>query len=146
MLLVLLFVILPIAELYVIVRVGSEIGVLNTIGVILAVAVIGSWLVKREGWRVWKRFNQTLAAGQVPTREVVDGVLILGAGALLLTPGFVTDVLGILLLFPPTRSMFRSYLLRRSGAGRITFVGRTDRWARSGDVVDTDATETRGEL
>lgn len=146
MLLVLLFVLLPIAELYVIIRVGSEIGVLNTIGVILAVALVGSWLVKREGWRVWRRFNQTLATGQVPTREVVDGVLILGAGALLVTPGFVTDVFGLLLLFPPTRAVFRSYLLRRTGAGRITFVSRVDRRARPGDVVDTDATEPRGEL
>lgn len=146
MLLLLAFVVLPIAELYVIIRVGGEIGVLNTIGVVLGVAVIGSWLVKREGWRVWRRFNEALAAGQVPAREVVDGVLVLAAGALLVTPGFLTDVLGILLLFPPSRAAVRAYVLRRTRAGRSVIRGGSFGVRRTGDVVDTDATETRGEL
>lgn len=87
MILLLLFVVVPIAELYTIIRVGASIGFLNTLALIIAVGFVGSWLVKREGMRTWVRFNQTLASGQIPAKEMVDGVLILGAGALLLTPG-----------------------------------------------------------
>jgi len=94
--LLLLFVVVPIAELYTIIRVGASIGFLNTLALIIAVGFVGSWLVKREGMRTWVRFNQTLASGQIPAKEMVDGVLILGAGALLLTPGFLSDVFGIL--------------------------------------------------
>jgi len=149
-LLLLLFVIVPIAELYTIIMVGLSIGFLNTLGIIVAVAMIGSWLVKREGLRVWTKFNEVIAQGQVPTREIVDGVLILGAGALLLTPGFLTDVFGILMLFPPTRAIFRSYLLRRAkrgGAFVVRGFGRSASTRFGGhDVVDTDATEPKGEL
>ncbi len=151
MILLLLFVIVPIAELYTIIKVGGAIGFLNTLGIIIAVAVIGSWLVKREGLRVWTKFNEAIAHGRVPTREIVDGVLILGAGALLLTPGFLTDVFGVLMLFPPTRLMFRSYLLRRAKRGTSFVVrgfggGTTSTRFGVHDVVDTDATEPKGEL
>lgn len=139
----LLFVLVPIVELYTIIKMSGYIGFLNTLGVMFLVAVIGSWLVKREGLRVWRRFQESVAAGQIPTRDMVDGVLILGAGALLLTPGFFSDVFGLLMLFPPTRSMFRSVLLRRSQRN-IVVVRRT--FTRRGDVIDTDATDVRGDL
>lgn len=150
MILLLLFVVVPIAELYVIIRVGASIGFLNTLAVIIAVGFIGSWLVKREGMRTWVRFNQTLASGQVPAKEMVDGVLILGAGALLLTPGFLSDVFGILMLFPPTRAALRAYVLKRVKAGnfvvRTTFMGGASNTGRQGPIVDTDATEPKGEI
>jgi UPF0716 protein FxsA len=144
-----LFVLAPIAELYTIIRVGETIGFFATVGLILAVAAVGSWLVKREGLRVWARFNESIAEGRVPTREIVDGVLILAAGALLVTPGFLSDVLGVLLLFPPTRIVFRSYLMRRGASGRRIVVrgfGSSGRTRAPSNVVDTDATEPRGEL
>lgn len=148
MILFVLFIVVPIAELYTIIRMSGAIGFLNTLGLMFLVAVLGSWLVRREGFRVWNRFNDAVATGQIPAREIVDGVLILGAGALLLTPGFLSDVLGLLMLFPPTRIMFRSYLLRRSKRGTLLFrtwhVPRRD--VRGGPVIDTDATDVRGTL
>ncbi len=110
--LVLVFLGLPLAELYVLLQVASGIGVLETIGVLVAVSVVGGWLVRREGVGVLRRIQRSLAAGDLPQRDVVDGGLILLAGALLVTPGFITDVLGILLLLPPTRAMFRAVALR----------------------------------
>lgn len=139
MILLLLFVVIPIVELWVIIRVGSAIGFLNTLAIIIVVAVLGSWLVKREGLRVWRRFTESVSRGRVPTRELVDGVLILGAGALLLTPGFVTDVVGVLMLFPPTRAVIRS-LVMRSVKKRTIVVRRGEGW------IDADSTEPRGEL
>jgi UPF0716 protein FxsA len=148
--LLLLFVVVPIAELYTIIRVGASIGFFNTLAVIIAVGFIGSWLVKREGMRTWVRFNQTLASGQIPAKEMVDGVLILGAGALLLTPGFLSDVFGILMLFPPTRAVLRGYVMKRVKAGnfvvRTNFMGGTSAPGRQGPIVDTDATEPKGEI
>ena len=114
-LLAVLFIVLPIVELAVIVQVGQALGVFNTIGVLLLVSFVGAWLVKREGMAVWGRFQQQVQMGMVPSREIADGVLILLAGALLLTPGFVTDVFGILLLLPPVRATIRSAALYRAG-------------------------------
>lgn len=142
-LLVVLFVVLPVVELYTIIRMSGAIGFLNTLGVMILVAVIGSWLVRREGFRVWNRFNNAVAAGQIPAKEIIDGVLILGAGALLLTPGFLSDIFGLLMLFPPTRVVFRSYLLRRSRRGTVFFRN----WPRAGSsFIDTDATDVQGDL
>jgi UPF0716 protein FxsA len=148
--LLVLFVVVPIAELYVIIRVGASIGFLNTLAVIIAVGFIGSWLVKREGMRTWARFNQTVASGQIPAKEMIDGVLILGAGALLLTPGFLSDVLGIVMLFPPTRAVLRAYVSKRVQAGnfvvRTVRPGDVRRPGANGPIVDTDATEPKGEI
>lgn len=117
-LLLVAFLVLPIVELVVILQVGQSLGVIPTIALLIAVSVGGAWLVKREGMGVWRRFQQQVHAGVVPGKELADGVLILFAGALLLTPGFVTDLLGILLLLPPTRAAIRGVALRRF-AGRI---------------------------
>jgi UPF0716 protein FxsA len=113
LLLVLLFVVVPIAELYVIIQVGQEIGALPTIAILVADSVLGSVLLRSQGRGVWRRFNEGIAAGRPPAREVLDGVLVIFGGALLLTPGFLTDVLGILLLLPPTRAVVRRLLVRR---------------------------------
>lgn len=103
----LLFLVVPFLELFVLLQVGEAIGVLDTIALLVLVSLVGAWLVKREGLGVLRRAQQRAAAGAVPGRELVDGVLILFAGALLLTPGFVTDVVGILLLLPPVRAALR---------------------------------------
>src|SRR5687768_15389080 len=101
------FVVMPIVELYVIVQVGQQIGVLPTIALLLGVSIAGGWLVKREGVKAWRAFVTATQAHRVPAREVADGALVLFGGALLLTPGFVTDVLGLFLLLPPTRALVR---------------------------------------
>lgn len=121
-LLVLLFIVVPIVELYVIVQVAGGIGVLETIGLLIVVSVVGAWLVRREGMGVLRKVQTQLAAGEMPTKQIVDGGLIMFAGALMLTPGFVTDAVGVLLLIPPTRIAVRTVLMRRF-RGRIQTVG-----------------------
>jgi UPF0716 protein FxsA len=110
--LALLFLVVPFAELYVLIRVGQWIGALPTIALLVLVSVLGAWLVKREGMGVLRRAQARVDAGQVPGRELVDGVLILFAGALLITPGFLSDVVGVLLLLPPVRAALRGRTLR----------------------------------
>jgi UPF0716 protein FxsA len=121
--LTLLFIVVPFVELYVLIQVGQEIGALPTIVTLVVVSVVGAWLVKREGMGVLRRAQARVDAGEVPGVELVDGVLILFAGALLLTPGFLTDVLGILLLLPPVRIALRrrtrAYLQRRATFGVV---------------------------
>src|SRR3954452_23734967 len=100
LLLVLLFIVIPIAELALLIQVGQLIGVWWTIGLLIADAVLGSWLLRAQGRAAWLRFNEALGAGRIPHREVVDGVLVIFGGVLLMTPGFITDVFGLLFLFP----------------------------------------------
>jgi UPF0716 protein FxsA len=121
--LILLFVAVPIAELYVIVWVvGPALGAPLTILLLIADSVLGSYLMRSQGRAVWRRFNLTLSEGRMPHREVVDGVLVIFGGALLITPGFITDVLGFFLLLPPTRALIRRVLVKRLGR-RLTVVG-----------------------
>lgn len=108
-----LFLVVPVVELAVIIQVGHVIGTWNTIALLLLVSLCGAWLVKREGLGVLRRFRQQMDVGHVPGRELADGVLILFAGALLLTPGFVTDMFGLLLLIPPVRSAVRAGAMHR---------------------------------
>jgi UPF0716 protein FxsA len=112
-LLVAVFVVVPLVELYVIVQVGQAIGVLDTIGVMIVVSVVGAWLARHEGFWVLRRIRDQLEVGRVPTDELVDGALVLAAGLLLVTPGFVSDVVGVVALFPPTRAVLRRAALRR---------------------------------
>jgi UPF0716 protein FxsA len=114
--LLLLFIVVPLAELYVIIQVGQAIGVLPTIAILLADSVIGSLLLRAQGRAAWGRFMAAVSEGRVPTNEVLDGVLVVFGGALLITPGFLTDVLGILFLLPPTRSLVRRVALRNVAA------------------------------
>jgi UPF0716 protein FxsA len=110
--LLLLFLVVPFVELYVLIQVGHVIGALPTIGLLIAVSVVGAWLVKREGFAVLARARQRIDAGEVPGKELVDGVLILLAGALLISPGFLSDVVGVLLLLPPVRAVMRGATVR----------------------------------
>ena len=112
-LLVVLFLAVPIAELYVLLQVGHAIGVLNTLALLILVSVVGAWLAKREGLGVLRRMQAAVNAGRVPGTELIDGFLILLAAALMLTPGFLTDVVAILLLLPPVRAAVRQVLRRR---------------------------------
>jgi UPF0716 protein FxsA len=112
LLLLLVFIVVPIAELYVIIQVGQAIGALPTIAILLADSIIGSMLLRAQGMRAWRRFNEAMAAGRLPAREVFDGALVIFGGAFLITPGFLTDVIGLLLLIPPTRAVVRALITR----------------------------------
>jgi UPF0716 protein FxsA len=122
LLLIALFIVVPIAELYVIVQVGQLIGIWPTLILLLADAVLGSMLLKHEGRSAWRRFNEALAARRFPGREVADGALIIVGGTLLLTPGFITDIFGLFFLLPPTRAISRR-ILKRLTIGRFAIVG-----------------------
>jgi UPF0716 protein FxsA len=113
-----LFLAVPIVELFVILQVGQAVGVLDTLALLILISVVGAWLAKREGLGVLRRMQAAVQAGRVPGTELVDGFLILLAGALMLTPGFITDIVAILLLLPPTRAVVRRQL-RRALARRI---------------------------
>jgi UPF0716 protein FxsA len=118
-LLVLLFLVVPLLELYVIIQVGQEIGALNTVALLLLDSLVGAWLMKREGLGVFRRLQAQLEQGAIPGKELVDAFLILFGGALMLTPGFLTDGLGMALLLPPVRVVVRRVLARRFKAMAI---------------------------
>jgi len=124
--LVILFIVVPIAELYLIIQVGEAIGVLPTLALLLADALLGSLLLRHQGRGAWRRFNAALAERRLPGKEVADGLLIVVGGTLLLAPGFLTDIVGLFLLIPPTRAIARS-VLRRFTVGRFTVVGMPGR-------------------
>ncbi len=121
-LLVVLFIVVPIVELFVIIKVGEAIGIWPTLALLLADALLGSLLLRHQGRGAWRRFNAALAERRFPGREVADGLMIAVGGTLLLTPGFVTDIFGLLLLIPPTRAIVRR-LLRSYAAHRFVVVG-----------------------
>lgn len=102
-----LFLLVPIVDLALLVAVGDRVGLWPTLAVVILTALVGSWLAKREGLAAWQRVQGKMVSGGVPGQELIDGLLILVAGTLLLTPGFLTDVVGILGLFPPTRAVIR---------------------------------------
>ncbi|CAN5623308.1 FxsA family protein [soil metagenome] len=149
MLWVVLFLIVgPVVELWFIIQVANVIGGWETLALLLVEGVLGGWLIKRQGRAVISTIDQRLRDHELPTKELADGLLILIAGALMLTPGFLTDIVGFALLFPPTRAMARAALLKRftarMGQG-FTFVsgpgfgGGLGGRRGPGPVVDTTA-------
>jgi UPF0716 protein FxsA len=128
-----------ILEIYVIVQVGQAIGILWTIGLLLVMGLVGVWLGKREGFNLFRRFRQTVAERRVPTTELVDGVLILTGATLMIVPGFISDVVGILLLLPPTRAIPRKWIKGRFYIDYIDDFGPQGRGPKSvppDDVID----------
>lgn len=111
--LVALFIFLPLAELYLILKVGDSIGILWTVVLLAADSVLGSVLLRTQGRTVWRRFNEAMASGRMPHKEVQDGVAVIFGGAFLITPGFITDVFGLALLLPPTRALLLRVVRKR---------------------------------
>jgi UPF0716 protein FxsA len=136
-LLLLLFIAIPLLELYVILQVGEAIGVLPTIGLLLLDSVLGSVLMRSQGRRAWLRFTLAASDGRVPAAEAIDGVLVIFGGALLLAPGFVTDVFGALFLLPFTRPVVRKLLVRRFSDRMIASAMRRPRRGSAWDVDGT---------
>jgi UPF0716 protein FxsA len=128
-LLLLVFIVLPIAELVVLFKLGTSFGVLPTVALVLGTGFAGAALAKSQGMKTLKAMQREMAAGRVPNREIMDGLSVLVGGALLLTPGLITDVIGLTLLFPPTRRalqvVVRRWLERqfKTGAMRVTVLG-----------------------
>ena len=150
MVLAVVFFLLPIAELAVIIAVGEAIGYGVTLLSMLVISILGAVLAKREGGAVWRRFRAAIKRGEVPSTEIVDGFLVLLGAALLLTPGFLTDVIGVLMLVPGPRSWVKRIVLRFSKViliGRFPVVGaaasghETWRRTRSARVVDVSSTK-----
>jgi UPF0716 protein FxsA len=125
LLLFVIFIVAPLVELAVIVKVATVIGVFNTLGLLIVVSLLGAWVAKHEGVGVLRRVQAVLDRGEVPAREVADGGLILLAAALMIAPGFVSDVLALVLLFPPTRALVRGPMMAVAARqGRLTVVSR----------------------
>lgn len=137
------FVVVPLVEIYVLIQVGQVIGAWWTILLLVLDSILGTWLIRREGSRTWQALRQALQTGRMPARELADGALILVGGTLMLTPGFVTDALGILLILPVTRPFARR-LLTRLVAQRLLPPNATrpgpgsDGSVVRGEVVDDD--------
>ncbi len=147
--LVALFILVPLLETYLFLQVGAWLGPFPALIIIVATGFLGAWLTRTQGLSVIKRFRAALAEGRIPQQEVVEGLLVLIAGILLLTPGFLTDAAGYLLLVPPLRvragEALRRYLLDRfqrvtgaapAGATEPRATGR--RPARGGQVIDVE--------
>lgn len=140
-LLAIVLVCVPLVELWFILQVADRIGVWETVASLIVVAVLGTWLLVREGKATWRRLRAALAKGEMPTTELTEGAAILVGGALLLTPGFLTDVIGLLAVFPVTRSVAARGLHRGFG---WWFSGRFGRVGRAGRVVyETQARDVR---
>jgi UPF0716 protein FxsA len=134
--LIALFIALPLAELYVIIKLADDvIGLPLTLALLVADSLLGSLLLRTQGRAVWRRFNDALAAGRMPHREVQDGVAVIFGAAFLITPGFITDVVGLLLLLPPSRGAIRRVAMRAISR-RMSL-----RVAAAGGPVEGTATE-----
>jgi UPF0716 protein FxsA len=154
--LVLLFIVVPILELWLIIEIGGAIGVVPTIALLLADALLGSLLLRHQGRGAWQRFNTALAERRFPGKEVADGLLIAIGGTLLLAPGFITDIVGLFFLIPPTRAIVRRVLKGLVGRRLVVMGGpagaaygaasagsRAYGYARPGDGADPGSNGTR---
>lgn len=146
-LLLLAFIVVPLVELAVVIQVGSYLGVVPTVALLAADSILGAVLLKREGRRAWVAFRRALEEARWPGDEVVQGALVIVGGTLLLTPGFVTDVVGLALVVPPTRSLVAAIVRRRVTPTALRpFVGGRSRAAprppragrRPGEVIDVE--------
>jgi len=148
-LLVSLFILVPLVEIYVIIQVGQVIGAGWTIVLLILDSILGSWLIRHEGARAWRALREALDSGRMPAKELADGALILIGGTLMLAPGFVTDAFGVLLILPLTRPVFRR-LLTRVAAARLVVIGPGGRFPGGPDAArpgpDPDGPVIRGEV
>ncbi len=116
----LLFLIIPFIEIYLLLKIGAIVGVFPTIFLVVFTAVLGAWLLRQQGLATWLRLQESLAKGTIPAFEMIEGPILLVGGALLLTPGFFTDILGFLCLIPATRKKLANYIIAK---GIITTTG-----------------------
>jgi UPF0716 protein FxsA len=139
-----LVVALPIFEVWLLIQVGDRIGVWPTVLILVAEALLGGWLMRREGGRAWRALSDAFGTGRVPTGELANAALVLVGGLLLMLPGFATDVIGFLFLLPMTRPLARKLVafflarrISRMGLARVPASGRGD--VIEGEIVDQPA-------
>ena len=128
------FLVVPIVEIYVLIQVGQVIGAWWTVLLLIADSLFGSWLLKREGNRAWRALQGAFESGRMPTRELADAALIVFGGTLMITPGFVTDIVGLLAILPFTRPIARR-MLGAFVARRVVVIRDARRPGPSDDVV-----------
>lgn len=157
----LLFVLMPVLEIFVLIKVGSAIGAFTTIAIVIITAVLGTWMLRAQGLSTINKARTRLAGGEIPAFELLEGLALGVGGALLLTPGFITDAFGFACLLPPTRHLLVKALSKRvsiagmasagaggySSASRRSVPGSTDhatgpvtRKPASGDVIEGEFT------
>ncbi|KPK59330.1 MAG: hypothetical protein AMS21_10015 [Gemmatimonas sp. SG8_38_2] len=139
--LILLFILVPIAELVLLIQLGRWVGLWPTLALIVVTGTVGAALASREGLRAWHAFQDDLANGRMPGRPIMDGLSIFSGGALLLTPGLMTDILGFVLVARPTRRWVQNRIVNRFG-GRLlkqgqVFVQTSAGWGRSPGKPET---------
>ncbi|MFM9163806.1 MAG: FxsA family protein [Solirubrobacterales bacterium] len=125
-------IIVPLIEIFVIIQVGQLVGPWWTIALLILSSVIGAVLMKREGSKAWERFTSALGRGRIPAKETADGGLVIFGGALLLTPGFVTDLFGLLMLIPGSRDLVRRFMVARAIDIGVGGMGRPVAWGVRG--------------
>jgi UPF0716 protein FxsA len=136
LLFVLAFIIVPVIELWLILQIGDAIGVVPTIALLLIDSLVGSWLVRSQGRSVWGDFRRTTDAGGIPATQAVDGFLVVLGGTLLLVPGFLSDIVGLTFVLPPTRKALRNRLIAFvSRRTKVSFMGQG--FTRSSGDTDT---------
>lgn len=142
-LLFVLLIVIPVIELWIVVQVAHHIGFFDTLGLLILISIVGAFLLKQQGLATWRRVQEALQRGEVPGREATDGFLILLGGALLLTPGFLSDAIGLLLLLPPTRALVKGstrtllarWARRRVGGPKRIYTATVVRSRRAGETA-----------
>ncbi|MEO8495828.1 MAG: FxsA family protein [Planctomycetota bacterium] len=144
--LLLLFMVVPFVELAILLKLAEMTSWWHTLLLVIVTGVVGSWLARSQGIRTYRKIRESLAAGQMPTDSLIDAAMIFVAGALLLTPGILTDLLGFSLLFPPTRLLYRRWLVKRfKGSFTIKSTFPTNTPQQSSEVIDSYVVEHRPE-
>ena len=146
----LLFIVMPIVEMWLLITVGAEIGSLYTIGLVLLTALIGAQLLRQQGFATLWRGRRKLEEGQLPAQEIVEGIILAVSGALLLTPGFVTDAVGFTGLFAPSRTLLGQLLLSKllitNVHGHQRQPGEQRGTSGSGTIIDGESWDNRGDI
>lgn len=144
-----ILIVVPVVELWIVVQVAHHIGLLDTLALLILVSIGGAVLLKQQGMATWRRLQATLARGEMPGREATDGALVLLGGALLMTPGFLTDAIGLVLLLPPTRALLKGtarrsigrWATRRTAGPRRVYTATVIRSRRESGSSDPPAME-----
>lgn len=136
-----LFAVIPIAEIALLIHVGGEIGGWNTVAIVLLTAAIGAFLVKREGLATLQAAQQKMQQQQMPAKELMEGACLLVAGVLLVTPGFMTDIVGFLLVIPPTRKAIAASVAKRFSGSIVTQTQFTQTYTYSDHANDGNTFE-----
>jgi len=141
--LLLLFVAIPLVELYILIKVGKYLGTANTIMIVILTGILGAAFARSQGAGIFNKIRQTLSLGKIPGNEMIQGILIFTGGIMLLTPGFLTDILGFSLILPFSRqffaSIFMSYIKKKIDSGRVQFYQQNSNFSETDTEWEDDS-------